>query len=149
MRRNSRSQSWNECSIATNPIATPPVLCWLCGAVFLSWEAFYRHCRLAHCDLAEYRKHRFWFDLQREFLSLLPWQKRHMLGDSHFSNVTQFQRAQDILLDSKIARHWIFVVLAWVTWTQRCGAAWNASTIFAAKRKRLPCHFQRLRIFSG
>ena len=42
-----------------HPIATPPVLCWLCGAGFLSWQALIRHTREAHGYYAEARKHLF------------------------------------------------------------------------------------------
>ena len=42
-----------------HPVATPPVLCWLCGAGFLSLQALYRHAREVHGDYAEYRKHLF------------------------------------------------------------------------------------------
>ena len=65
-------------------VATPPVLCWLCGAGFLSREAHYRHAREAHGDYAEYRKHLFWLAQERGFLPLLPWQKRHMLANLSF-----------------------------------------------------------------
>ena len=41
-------------------VATPPLLCWLCGAGFLSRQALYRHTRAAHGGYAEYRKHLFW-----------------------------------------------------------------------------------------
>ena len=67
-----------------HPIATPPVLCWVCGAGFLSWEALYRHCRSAHGDWAECRKHLFWLAAKRGFLPLLPCQKRHMLANFSF-----------------------------------------------------------------
>ena len=53
-------------------IATPPVLCWLCGAGFLSQQAFYRHACEAHGDYAEYRKHLFWLAQKLGFLPLLP-----------------------------------------------------------------------------
>ena len=33
-------------------VASPPVLCWLCGAGFLSHQALYRHARQAHGDHA-------------------------------------------------------------------------------------------------
>ena len=65
-------------------MATPPVLCWLCGAGFLSWQALYRHTRSAHGDWAEYRKHLFWLAQKLGFLPLLPWQKRHMLANFSF-----------------------------------------------------------------
>ena len=52
-------------------IATPPVLCWLCGAGFLSQQALYRHAREAHGDYAEYRKHLFWLAQKLGFLPLL------------------------------------------------------------------------------
>ena len=65
-------------------VATPPVLCWLCGAGFLSQEAFYRHTRETHGDYAEYRKHLFWLAQKLGFLPLLPWQKRHMLANLSF-----------------------------------------------------------------
>ena len=60
------------------------MLCWLCGAGFLSWQALYRHTRAAHADYAEYRKHLLWVAKKRGFLPLLPWQKRHMLANLAF-----------------------------------------------------------------
>ena len=65
-------------------VATPPVLCWLCGAGFLSQQALYRHTRATHGDYAEYRKHLFWLAQKLGFLPLLPWQKRHMLANLSF-----------------------------------------------------------------
>ena len=56
-------------------IATPPVLCWLCGAGFSSKHALFRHTRAAHGDYAEYRKHLFWLAQELGFQPLLPWQK--------------------------------------------------------------------------
>ena len=67
-----------------HPVATPPVLCWLCGAGFLSQQALYRHTLVAHGDYAEYRKHLFWFAQKQGFLPMLPWQKRHMLANLSF-----------------------------------------------------------------
>ena len=55
-----------------HPVATPPVLCWLCGAGFLSQQALYRHAREVYGDYAEYRKHLFWVAQERGFLPLLP-----------------------------------------------------------------------------
>ena len=74
----------NDLEPEVHAIATPPVLCWLCGAGFLSQQAFYRHAREAHGDYAEYRKHLFWFAQKLGFLPLLPWQKRHILANCSF-----------------------------------------------------------------
>ena len=68
----------------TDPIAVPPVICWLCGACFLSIQALYRHTRSSHGDWAEYRKHLFWRAQKEGFLPILPWQKRHMLANFSF-----------------------------------------------------------------
>jgi hypothetical protein len=67
-----------------HPVATPPVLCWICGAGFLSWADFFRHCTSTHGDWAEYRKHLFWRAQKLGFLPLLPWQKRHLLANFAF-----------------------------------------------------------------
>ena len=67
-----------------HPVATPPVLCWLCGAGFCSHQSLYRHTREAHGDYAEYRKRLFWVAQERGPLPLLPWQKRHMLSSLSF-----------------------------------------------------------------
>ena len=67
-----------------HPIATPPVLCWLCGAGFLSWQGLYRHALAKHGDYAEYRKHLFWLAQKQGFQPMLPWQKRHMLANLSF-----------------------------------------------------------------
>ena len=65
-------------------IATPPMLCWLRGAGFVSTHALFRHTRTAHGDYAEYRKHLFWLAQELGFLPLPPWQKRHMLANFSF-----------------------------------------------------------------
>ena len=67
-----------------HPVATPPVLCWLCGSGFLSWQALYHHTRATHGDYAEYRKDLFWLAQTRGFLPMLPWQRRHMLANLGF-----------------------------------------------------------------
>ena len=48
-------------------VATPPVLCWVCGAGFLSQQALFRHTRAAHGDYAEYRKHLFFAHKRKAF----------------------------------------------------------------------------------
>ena len=41
------------------PIASPPVICWLCGAGFLGKLSLLKHIRQHHVDWAEYRKRLF------------------------------------------------------------------------------------------
>ena len=38
------------------PVASPPVMCWICGEGFLHNGALFKHCGEAHGDYAEYRK---------------------------------------------------------------------------------------------
>ncbi len=43
-----------------HPIASPPVICWQCGAGFLSQQDVARHTQAEHGGYAEYRKHLLW-----------------------------------------------------------------------------------------
>ena len=43
-----------------HPLASPPVICWQCGAGFLSQQGLARHAHAEHGGYAEYRKHIFW-----------------------------------------------------------------------------------------
>ena len=40
----------------TLAVASPPVMCWICGEGFLHNGALFKHCSAAHGDYAEYRK---------------------------------------------------------------------------------------------
>ena len=41
-------------------VASPPVMCWICGEGFLHNGALFKHCGEKHGDYAEYRKRLFW-----------------------------------------------------------------------------------------
>ena len=43
-----------------HPLASPPVMCWQCGAGFLSQQGLARHAHAEHGGYAECRKHIFW-----------------------------------------------------------------------------------------
>ena len=66
------------------PVASPPVMCWICGEGFLHNGALFKHCSEAHGDHAEYRKRLFWRAQKDGFKPLLPWVKRHMLESATF-----------------------------------------------------------------
>ena len=66
------------------PVASPPVMCWICGEGFLHNGALSKHCDEAHGDYAEYRKRIFWRAQKDGFKPLLPWVKRHMLESATF-----------------------------------------------------------------
>ena len=66
------------------PVASPPVMCWICGEGFTHNGAFLQHCTDAHGDYAEYRKRLLWRAQQDGFKPLLPWVKRHMLQSATF-----------------------------------------------------------------
>jgi hypothetical protein len=66
------------------PVASPPVMCWICGEGFLHNGALFKHCGQAHGDYAEYRKRLFWRAQKDGFKPLLPWVKRHMLESATF-----------------------------------------------------------------
>ena len=66
------------------PVASPPVMCWICGEGFLHNGALFKHCSEAHGDYAEYRKRLFWRAQIDGFKPLLPWVKRHMLESATF-----------------------------------------------------------------
>ena len=66
------------------PVASPPVMCWICGEGFLHNGALFKHCLEAHGDYAEYRKRLFWRAMIDGFKPLLPWVKRHMLESATF-----------------------------------------------------------------
>ena len=66
------------------PVASPPVMCWICGEGFLHNGALFKHCCTAHGDYAEYRKRLFWRAMKDGFKPLLPWVKRHMLESATF-----------------------------------------------------------------
>ena len=66
------------------PVASPPVMCWICGEGFTHNGAFYQHCTDAHGGYAEYRKRLLWRAQQDGFKPLLPWVKRHILQSATF-----------------------------------------------------------------
>ena len=66
------------------PVASPPVMCWICGEGFMHNKAFFEHCSEAHGDYAEYRKRLFYRAQKDGFKALLPWVKRHMLESATF-----------------------------------------------------------------
>ena len=66
------------------PVASPPVMCWICGEGFLHNGALFKHCSEHHGDYAEYRKRLFWRAQKDGFKPLLPWVKRHMLESATF-----------------------------------------------------------------
>ena len=74
--QDSAEQSVDDLSLS---VASPPVMCWICGEGFLHNGALFKHCREAHGDYAEYRKRLFWRAQRDGFKPLLPWVKRHML----------------------------------------------------------------------
>ena len=65
-------------------VATPPVMCWICGEGFMHNGALFKHTEKHHGDYAEYRKRLFWFAQQEGFKPLLPWVKRHILQAATF-----------------------------------------------------------------
>ena len=77
----SAEQPVNDLSL---PVASPPVMCWICGEGFLHNGALFKHCSEAHGDYAEYRKRLFWRAQKDGFKPLLPWVKRHMLESATF-----------------------------------------------------------------
>ena len=66
------------------PVASPPVMCWICGEGFTHNNAFFQHCTHAHGGYAEYRKRLLWRAQQDGFKPLLPWVKRHILQSATF-----------------------------------------------------------------
>ena len=66
------------------PVASPPVMCWICGEGFLHNGALFKHCCEHHGDYAEYRKRLFWRAQKDGFKPLLAWVKRHMLESATF-----------------------------------------------------------------
>ena len=66
------------------PVASPPVMCWICGEGFAHNGAFRQHCSDAHGGYAEYRKRLLWRAQQDGFKPLLPWVKRHILQSATF-----------------------------------------------------------------
>ena len=65
-------------------VASPPVMCWICGEGFVHNKALHKHCCAEHGDYAEYRKRLFWRAQRDGFKPLLPWVKRHMLEAATF-----------------------------------------------------------------
>ena len=68
----------------TLSVATPPVMCWICGEGFMNNAGLFQHCCNKHGDCAEYRKRLFWRTQQDGFKPLLPWVKRHILMSATF-----------------------------------------------------------------
>ena len=65
-------------------VASPPVMCWICGEGFLSNGCLKEHCEKHHGDYAEYRKRLFWRAQRDGFMPMLPWVKRHILQAATF-----------------------------------------------------------------
>ena len=65
-------------------VASPPVMCWICGEGFLDNPSLSKHCDKKHGDYAEYRKRLFWRAQKDCFKPLLPWVKRHSLQSATF-----------------------------------------------------------------
>ena len=66
------------------PVASPPVMCWICGEGFTHNNAFFQHCTRAHGGYAEYLKRLLWRAQQDGFKPLLPWVKRHIWQSATF-----------------------------------------------------------------
>jgi len=62
-------------------VATPPVMCWVCGEGFCSRAKLSQHQVAEHGGVAEYRKHLIWRTQEEGMRPLLPWIKRHMLSN--------------------------------------------------------------------
>ena len=66
------------------PVASPPVMCWICGEGFSHVNALVKHCSSHHGDYAEYRKLVLWRGQQQGFKPLLPYVKRHIVKSASF-----------------------------------------------------------------
>ena len=66
------------------PVASPPVMCWLCGEGFTHAKALVTHCEERHGDYAEYRKRLLWQAQQEGLTPLLPYVKRHLVQAASF-----------------------------------------------------------------
>ena len=66
------------------PVASPPVMCWLCGDGFTHTDALVKHCKANHGDYAECRKRLFWQAQQEGLKKLLPYVKRHLVQAASF-----------------------------------------------------------------
>ena len=65
-------------------IASPPVMCWICGEGFLDNPSLGKHCDKKHGDYAEYRKRLFLESTKRWFQASSP------LGQTAYSAVSNF-----------------------------------------------------------
>ena len=66
------------------PVASPPVMCWICGEGFTHNGAFLQRCSHAHGGYAEYRNRLLWRAQQDGFKPLLPWVKRPIVQSATF-----------------------------------------------------------------
>ncbi|CAK0869013.1 unnamed protein product, partial [Prorocentrum cordatum] len=66
------------------PVASPPVMCWICGEGFTRDGAFFKRCSDARGGCAEYRKRPLWRARQGGVKPLLPWVKRRILQSATF-----------------------------------------------------------------
>ncbi|CAK0810017.1 unnamed protein product, partial [Prorocentrum cordatum] len=66
------------------PVASHPVMCWICGEGFAHNGASCKHCCDARGGCGEYRKRPLWRAQQDSFKPLLPWLKRHILQSATF-----------------------------------------------------------------
>ena len=73
-----------ESTVAKLPVASPPVMCWLCGEGFTHTGALVTHCKEKHGDYPEYRKRLLWMAQQEGLKPLLPWVKRHIVQSASF-----------------------------------------------------------------
>ena len=73
-----------EATVAKLPVASPPVMCWLCREGFTHTGALVTHCKEKHGDYPEYRKRLLWMAQQEGLKPLLPWVKRHIVQSASF-----------------------------------------------------------------
>ena len=62
-----------------SPVASPPVMCWICGGGFTHNGAYLQHCTNAHGGYAEYRKRLLWRAQQDGLKPLSPRVSQHLL----------------------------------------------------------------------
>ena len=75
-----------------HPVASPPVICWQCGAGFLSQQDLVRHTQAEHGGYAAYRKHLLWLAGKRGFVPVSHGKIATCSRASLFTNVTPSRR---------------------------------------------------------
>ena len=75
-----------------HPVASPPVICWQCGAGFLSQQDLARHTQAEHGGYAEYRKHLLWLAGKRWFCLTAHGKSATCSRTSLSTNVTPSRR---------------------------------------------------------